>query len=61
MGKKQSPIDIVRANAVLDESLKSLKFSYPDFENAKLENNGHNVQFSPTGGNTSGNALKSTH
>ncbi|CAB3998532.1 carbonic anhydrase 7, partial [Paramuricea clavata] len=53
VGKKQSPIDIVRASAVFDESLKSLKFSYPGFENAKLENNGHTVQFSPTGENTS--------
>lgn len=56
MGNRQSPIDIVQANASFDQSLKSLAFSYPSFENATLQNNGLTVLFSPgEDGNTSGN------
>jgi carbonic anhydrase len=59
VGNKQSPIDIVQANASFDQSLKTLKFSYPSFENANFKNNGHTVVFSPNAeGNTSGNTLK---
>jgi carbonic anhydrase len=55
IGKRQSPIDIVQANASFDKSLKSLKFSYPSFENANLKNNGRTLLFSPNEqGNTSG-------
>lgn len=55
VGNRQSPIDIVQANASFDQSLKSLAFSYPSFENGNLQNNGLTVLFSPgEEGNTSG-------
>lgn len=47
IGDRQSPIDIIQAKASFDESLKSLQFSYPNFEKAKLNNNGHTIMFEP--------------
>ena len=55
VGKRQSPIDIVQAKATFDGALKNLKFSYPNFDKAQLQNNGHTIVFSPREeGNTSG-------
>ena len=54
IGNKQSPIDIIPSQAAFDSSLKNLKFSYPDFKDASLLNNGLTVQFAPNeAGNTS--------
>ncbi|XP_028400423.1 LOW QUALITY PROTEIN: carbonic anhydrase 7-like [Dendronephthya gigantea] len=54
VGNRQSPIDIVQAKATFDHTLKNLKFSYPSFEKAQLQNNGFTVLFSPSEeGNTS--------
>ncbi|XP_046839912.1 carbonic anhydrase 2-like [Xenia sp. Carnegie-2017] len=47
IGNRQSPIDIIQAKASFDESLKSLQFSYPNFEKATLNNNGHTIMFAP--------------
>ena len=62
IGKRQSPIDIVQAKASFDENLKTLKFSYPSFAKATLQNNGATVLFSPSAeGNNSGNKLYWSH
>lgn len=50
-GNAQSPIDIVTANAVLDESLAALEFNY-GYSPVEVINNGHTVQFNTSGDNS---------